>query len=460
MLPPGQLEIYEKRMTRLEQEELVCAWRFHGGQTPRGRLQALRRLKRGAIGTVRSWKDVQRPRPGQIVILLHAATSATWGTVKPVLSELKRRGNAAFLVTSANARQVLQEQLHDGHATVEQLLQTPDRTQRRELQDRARSLAMQLRKVFSPLPDGGAETWLAQGLLCRAAAREWVGGAGVVLADCDIEAWRKGFILGAREAGVPTVVMQHGIFGPHHFPVHAGYLFTWGAYFCRDAERYGLDGVVCEPTGCPRWDFLGELRKGPKDRQLLNRLNLDPDRPVVLLISNAHGVKSYPEHYEPYFEGVRRLLESDLQILLRLHPAEKDLRYYAPRIPAGLLDRAAICPDDVDLYSCLKAADVIYHVFSAAALEAMALGVPVLFERGAAQEQLCDYPDHGGGAWTRAGTVVEQCRDLARPGPNRRSLVETQDKFCFNALENLGSATKVVVDRLEELAEHGETVCV
>jgi len=452
MFPVEQIETYASRLAALEKEEpVVCAWRYEGGPSPEERFRTLRRLKRKLWGVGWGLKALARPRPGQIVVLVHAATPAHWGSVRPVLEALKERGRPVFLVTRSATLNLLEGGLFDGHAVLEELLRVPSRHDRIATGRRASALANILAQLLSPYPAGLSESWLTQGLLCRAAAREWLGDAGLVLADCDIEAWRKGLILGANDIGVPSVVLQHGLFGPVHFPVHARFLFAWGRYFCRDAERYGLEGVTCEPVGCPRWDCLREIREAPRNRDLLLRLGVDPEKPVVLLISNAHGARSHPQHYRAYFEGVRRLIDSRFQVLLRLHPAERGLEHYVGRIPDHLLESVAVCPPDVDLHGCLKAADVVYHVFSAAAIEAMALGVPVLFERGKPGEKLCGFPDHQGGMWVSPDSLADLCRRLLFEETLRKKVVEAQVSFVESALASIGEATETTVRRLESL---------
>ena len=95
---------------------------------------------------------------------------------------------------------------------------------------------------------------------------------------------------------------------------------------------------------------------------------------------------------------------------MKLHPAERDLQPYRQRITRDLIDRLIVLPRDVDIETALRCADIVYHVFSAAALESMALGVPTLFERGLPGDKLCDYPDLGGGEWASPNNVVDLSR--------------------------------------------------
>ena len=197
-----------------------------------------------------------------------------------------------FLITTKASRSILKEGLHDGHVDLTHLLsRMPPKEQRRLREWSAESCRKRYINFWIRTRMGVPKHGLHRGSWRESQHSDWLGRAGVVVADCDIEPWRKGFILGANSLGIPTVVLQHGLFGPYHFPVHASHLFTWGPYFCGDASKYDLRGVKCEPLGCPRWDHLAALRGAPRDLQLFARLGLDSERPVVLLISNAHGAR-------------------------------------------------------------------------------------------------------------------------------------------------------------------------
>jgi len=124
---------------------------------------------------------------------------------------------------------------------------------------------------------------------------------------------------------------------------------------------------------------------------------------------------------------------------------ERNLEHYRKSLPGHIVDRLAVVPGDVNLHDALRAADVVYHVFSAAALEAMLLGVPVLFERGEGAPPLCDFPEMGGGLWATPDTAPELCRNLSPPGEMRDRCLDSQDTFIQRAMANLGRAAACVV---------------
>jgi hypothetical protein len=436
----------------LEREEpVVCAWRYQGGggSVPPSwpRLRRLGRIGRDAVLRV---KRLPRPAVGQVVVLSHATTPATMGTLRPVMMELAGRGRPAFLITTPRTRALLSEGLHRGHADILQIAAAVGLSARRGLRRRVQELAGQLKSILGADRDGQAELWLELGMAVSEGARQWSGGAGVVITDADLEASRKGFVVGASRAGVPSVVLQHGLLGSHQFPVHADRLFCWGAYFRRQAESYGLEAARAVVVGSPRWDALHALRSAPRNPAVRQKLGGSPGKPLVLVISNAHGAPLYPGLYHPHFEGIQRLVEAGLDVVVKLHPAENGLSGYAGVMPEPILNAIHVVPPDLSLHDALRHSDVVYHVFSAAALEAMLLGVPVLFERGTDDApRLCDFPDLGGGEWSTSSSVVERCRILSAPGSERTDLLADQEAFLEQALANRGRALAAVVDLLE-----------
>jgi hypothetical protein len=434
------------------QEPLLCAWRYQGGPgTGTGNLFPT--LLRILADRRRARKALEGPAPGQIVVAAYSPLSATWGTLAPILRELASRGEPAYLLYSDQTRPILSSVPHRGAAHIMALAASLPIAVRVRHLFAARRLARSLRRVLPPNSDGGAERWLEWALSTRAAAGPWLKGAGALAADSDIEAPRMALFGAARAAGVPSAVLQHGFFSPHQFPLHAHRLLTWGGYFSRQAIVCGLSPGSEVEVGCPRWDGLDALRREPRIPAVREAMGGRPGRPLVLIISNAHGAEVYPRHYTPFFEGLRNLVETGLEVAVRLHPVERDLRYYRPHLPDSITDALRTVPQSLSLHDALRHSDVVYHVFSAAALEAMLLGVPVLFERGEeGAEPLTDLPGNGGGRWTGPSGVVRDCAELGTAGEARGACLEAQERFLEGAFSHRGRATEAACASLLRLA--------
>lgn len=451
LLSPKEIEYYQPLLEGLEAEEpLVSAWRRHATVTPvNGGIQKWRIAFRRFRDRANQFRRVERPGPGQVVVLSYSREESARGTLLPLMTEMKKRGIPSFLVTSRDTRSLAADNLHQGTVDFETLIQNVDRKAARKIQRRARDLSSELKRVLTDGKDNHSEYWLSRGLLVHEAAMRWLRRDVVVVGDSDMEIPRKAAFLAAQGNNIPTGVLQHGLFGSHQFPLHADHLFCWGEYFKKMARQFDLSAKRILTTGCPRWDMLVKLRtEGRRDPCVRNALGGCRERPLVLLISNAHSADVYPDHYQAYFMGVERLLESDMDVVVKLHPAEKDLSAYKKALGEGIEKRLHVVPGTIGLHAALFHSDVVYHMFSAAALEAMLLGVPVLFERAGDAPKMCDLPDHGGGQWVEAADTVETCRVLGRDGRERQELLTRQDEFIETAFSNLGRATGATVDRI------------
>ena len=108
-------------MKALEEEEpLVSAWRTQGGNPPRlsGLVKMVRSCARWGRDGLRRLRAPARPDPGQVVVFPTGLTPSSWGSLRPLLFELARRGSPAFLVTNHRTRPVLAQGLHKGFADI------------------------------------------------------------------------------------------------------------------------------------------------------------------------------------------------------------------------------------------------------------------------------------------------------------------------------------------------------
>lgn len=438
------------RLKELEAEEpLVCCWRCMGGEpSPPPALWrvAARRIR----DITRSTRRVARPAAGQVVVVgLHGMRPSAAGNLKPVLAELKRRGRPAFLVVNQATRGLLTECLHQGHVEASALEASIGWRSRLALRRRATGLASELRKRLPRGLDGYSDAWIASGLTMREAAEDWLGGAGPVLLPVDLTPRTKALALAAKRVGTSSVVVQHGMIGPREFPVHASRMYCWGEWFCDQARKHGAPEDQPVAVGCPRFDPLAAMRDKPRDVTVRGLMGGGRGKLLVLVISTAHAAKRSPELYGGFLETLQRLLEGSNAVALKLHPGEKDASWYAQHLPEQLFRRLQVVPPRVGLHEALRHVDVALHVYSAAALEALLVGCPLLTQSAPSGRcEVTDLPDHGGGFWTDADRIVEQVRELGQEGEGRLNALQGQEAFLSRAFANQGRATVAVVDRL------------
>lgn len=171
---------------------------------------------------------------------------------------------------------------------------------------------------------------------------------------------------------------------PHVFVTQNG---DWPAY-SDDAEYsfFGCEGLVCinpdyfqRNQGAYRCALIPngvDTRKfnpGPRDRA---SFEIDPDKPVILMVSALIGSKNVARG----IEAVSLIPEARL-IVAGDGPLRDDLRAQADRLMPGRYRQIQVSPDRMpDLY---RAADVFLHLsrnesFGNVYVEAMACGLPVV----------------------------------------------------------------------------------
>lgn len=437
----------------LEYEEpLIAAWRCEAGRVKDSPInKKLHRL----LGTCRDFflrlKSLPMPASGQAVVFPISSTPNTAGSLFPIMKELYKRNKPVFLITKRNTRYLLKERLHKGYIDLSSLISMLGLAERIKIHHKAKDASRKFKKILEEDCYGNSEQWLEYGMLVREAAKKWLGNAGMIIMDSEQRVFQKGIISAASSLGIPSVVLQHGLIDDYSFPLHANFLFCCGDYFKRQTESFGVNPSRVVVVGCPRWDMLSELRFVPKDLIIPKRLSNTRNKPLVLLISNTHGASFYPLHFKVYFEGVKRLVESDMNVIIKLHPIEKGLTIYKEFLDKNIVDKLKVVPEDIDLYEAIRHSDVVCHAFSTAALEAMLLGVPVLFIFAKDTHKICDFPDYGGGEWCEPKGIIERCTALGVKGSARDTLIAKQDKFTSQAIAYQGQATKVAVDFLERL---------
>jgi hypothetical protein len=437
-----------------EDEPIVSVWRNSAGKSARPPLNCLREVAHLGRDFVLRTKTLERPKRGQIVVLSYSSTPATLGTLLPVMSELHRQGRPVFFVFTSKTAHVLEQNLHSGCASLLQILATVPICERLKLRELARLLAQSVQSVLIDEQDGRAQTWIETGLVARSAAQHWLPSAGALIADADTDPTRKGFFLSAARAGVPSFILQHGTLDLLNFPMHADEFLSWGEFFRKQAVEFGVDDRRAIAVGCPRWDALSTERRDSADPCIRAALGGNADRPLVLLISQAHAVAMHPGYFDAVFDGLTRLLTAGIDIAIKLHPAESGLDAYRRRVPEALFQHVRAVPPEIGLVKALLNADVAYHAFSAAAMDAMLLGVPVLFEKEYNGKRLCDFPDFGGGVWVSPDDIVEHCRALTRDSSERKAVLKKQETFLGFALANRGKAAEATAHRVLSMARN------
>ena len=211
----------------------------------------------------------------------------------------------------------------------------------------------------------------------------------------------------ASEAGVPTVMVQHGKSNPiQRFEPLVDHVAAWGELSKEFYVTKGYDLDQITVCGSPKFDHLYDLQVD--EEQLRSDLGIDDDSDVLMLAS------------QPFSEDVRRTIVTaacesldsmtDVVLLIRPHPREDGA--LLREIAAQYDIETAFAPNQ-DIHHLVELADAVTGVHTTVLFEASLMDTPSIIL------SFTDEPIET--FWRREGfTVVNDATDL--PSVIRRIL--------------------------------------
>lgn len=249
-----------------------------------------------------------------------------------------------------------------------------------------------------------------------------LAGQALVVAANDHHMWETLVCREARDAGTPSVVLQHGVPGPFWVPMIADRLMVWSEH---DREvlssRYGADSASLQVVGNPGFDHLVQDDAGT---------GTDPGTKVTFL-SQAHGAAyAGAEQYSQIVEMFYRLASENsalgLEFVVKLHHFD-DENYFEPfsrRYPGSVnLVRG-------NLLDLLEKSVVVVLKDSTAVYEAALMNVPII---QVAPEGAFIYSDYSG------HNLATMCRTYASLAAVFSSLTGGREQMA-QARERTGKA--------------------
>ncbi len=441
LLTSKEIKQLEPLLADLEREEpILSAWRFHlrKGEKFRRRVADCKDfIKSNYFGL----KQITIPKKSQPIFLMTANTPSGSGTLLPIIEKLKKDGQNPFLVvnkkkTGSKSANILEIN--------EWIFSSLRFVEIKKLKEKAKQLVEEIKRRV-PNYISLNEYSLFEGLAAKAVSEKMITDGFTIVSDSDKEFFRKGIFVGVTGKKVNTIVLQHGFFDRLLFPIHANYHIDWGPYFSQKALNFGHPPERSVSLGCPRFDRIEEIKKEAKDPNYFKKYGIEKG-PVVVALSGVHIYEEFPQSIEKFFESIKTLLESDIAVVIKKHPAEVDKNIYKKVLGKELLRKVHFAFSDEDFHQLLFNSDFVYTNASAGSIEAMLLGVPVLWQEGAEENPFPDIPLMGGGVYVNSSTIANVVKEIGIGGSEKEEVILKQENFLSQAIVNKGRATSTVVD--------------
>jgi hypothetical protein len=270
--------------------------------------------------------------------------------------------------------------------------------------------------------------------------------------------------IAARARGLPTAAVEHGsLFAgdPYWEECPCDLMCTWGAP-SRDALiQCGLRPESIVVTGGPRHDAIFAAGSSVTDKTAAGP-------PMVLVATSGAGDKVTLEQHQGFIRMLCEAAEQapELRWVVKLHKKDREEFYAAPmrRVAEQVtLVRGAYQSDGLDIFDWLRKTRALVTVASTAALDAMALDVPVIavdvWTDGKAPLDVEFLQSGGIRRIKTAAELAAAARDACR-GERTAEIDAAARRYAAKHFVNRGGASAAVAEQFMRLMEsrnrHGD----
>ena len=183
----------------------------------------------------------------------------------------------------------------------------------------------------------------------------------------------------AKERGIPTFILQHGIGGGGHHPYISDYIIAYDDPTKDELARWTDGTVTVLPLGAPRFEYLAEAAKKLKRDDFNKQLDKPLNTKNVTYISvGTEGFEN--EKLFLALDKLRQKLPDDVNLIIKLHPRE-DInikRRIGNIFSRSGVEKTVFIKKEIDFYEILANSDVVISTVSTGMLESIAMDVPTL----------------------------------------------------------------------------------
>lgn len=255
----------------------------------------------------------------------------------------------------------------------------------------------------------------------------------------------------ARLMGKRTIALQHGDLNRKNYffddPTVRQILPDITCLFGEEYQRMLLEESVYNPqmlkiTGNPRYDVLYSADKIYSKQKLIAKYKLDPNKKIVLWTTQTHGLALAENHNN--INAMYAAMNSipSAQLVIKLHPNEDQNH---PLYTENKSYKPIIIRGSEDTYGLINISDVVITRHSTTALEAIAMGRPLVIMNLSGEPISSNYVTEGVGFGVSQGKDMKDV--LKKILEKKVNLDKNRNKFIEKYLYRMdGKSTKRVLD--------------
>jgi hypothetical protein len=216
----------------------------------------------------------------------------------------------------------------------------------------------------------------------------------VILMHDEYGALQMSLINAAKQVGIPTISIQHGIIYEElmpyfHLPEHISgknaklnfplpdRMCVWSKKVREYLLKFGnFPETVPVVTGDPKLDYLPSVIKNFSYQKITEKMKIPKNKKVILFATeNLPNMIEKELVTNTVINAIKNL--PDIHLIIKIHPNENDVSFYRKKIDMLKLSNFSIVKD-VNLYETLYISDVVVITYSTVGYEAMLMGKPVI----------------------------------------------------------------------------------
>ena len=225
-----------------------------------------------------------------------------------------------------------------------------------------------------------------------------------LLLDEDVLPSKNAFCQVARKYGVASFVECHGSVGHKigFLPLTADRIFVWGRAQKDKLVQWGCPSERIIVSGCSRYRPYQALEDEEVRTEVAKRLKLDPSKKIVLAAPTPVPSRRFlwektmvKANWE-MLDALRSVTqETNSQFVIKIHPRDQRLGEYREWVQSQKLGDHGVVVREFDSLLLTKAADLVIVYSSTFAIDAFAMGKPVICACGDSDPWLKEFREFG-----------------------------------------------------------------